>query len=481
MLYVSPKRDMQSSKRLFLFGFLSVALLLRIVVSMRSSSMVQPDEVFQTLEPAHRLAYGYGVVTWEWRDGVRSWVFPAFLACIMRATGWAGVGSSGYLAGTTLVLSLISLSSVWFGFAWANRARGLNAAILVGGMCTVWYELVIFAPRAFNEVLAAHILLPGLYLGTDAEGPQEKTRLFLASLFCGVAMSLRIQLAPAVAFMALYFCRSNWKRKISIVIAGLICPVILFGAVDAATWQYPFQSFIRYFWVNLVEGKSTVYGSAPWYWYLTILSAHMSLLLLFVLAGIRSSPLLGTIALIVLISHSALAHKEIRFIYPIVPLLVVLAGLGAIEIANEFDMFAQSLFWSRMIIVAALILFALASGLLASRFEYGYNSGSVEAFDQLSSDPTVCGVGLYGVPWFRSGGYVHLHHNVPIVLISEDRELNIEASTFNVVIVDATLPAPGIPFDLRTCWNGACVYHRTGSCISPIRGEINTELLRTGQ
>ena len=30
-----------------------------------------PDEYWQSLEPAHRLAFGYGHLTWEWVAGLR--------------------------------------------------------------------------------------------------------------------------------------------------------------------------------------------------------------------------------------------------------------------------------------------------------------------------------------------------------------------------------------------------------------------------
>ena len=39
-----------------------------------------PDEIYQTQEQAHRLVYGYGIVPWEFRDGVRSWILPGLLA-----------------------------------------------------------------------------------------------------------------------------------------------------------------------------------------------------------------------------------------------------------------------------------------------------------------------------------------------------------------------------------------------------------------
>ena len=68
------------------------------------------------------------MVTWEWRDGLRSWVFPSFLAGIMRATSWTGSGSSGYLTAITVALSLLSLMTVWFTYAWGQRAGGITAA-----------------------------------------------------------------------------------------------------------------------------------------------------------------------------------------------------------------------------------------------------------------------------------------------------------------------------------------------------------------
>ncbi len=45
-----------------------------------------PDEVMQSLEQAHRLVFGSGLVPWEFRDGARSWLLPGMLAVPM----WLG-------------------------------------------------------------------------------------------------------------------------------------------------------------------------------------------------------------------------------------------------------------------------------------------------------------------------------------------------------------------------------------------------------
>lgn len=469
------------SRTCFLLCVFLIALLLRVGVAMRVPSVAHPDEVFQTQEPAHRLAFGYGVITWEWRDGIRSWVFPAFLAGVMRATEWMGSGSAGYLWATTILLSLISLTAVWFAFVWAKRASGIEAAMIAAGACAIWYELVIFSPRALTEVLATHILLPGLFFGAYAEGPREKRKLFLAGLLCGLAMSLRIQLLPAVALAAVYFCRAHWRAKLPPVLAGIFLPPVIFGVVDAITWSYPFQSFFRYFWVNVIEGRSELYGTEPWYWYLAILLAHLGPILFLALLGVRRSPFLGWMAFTILASHSLLAHKEVRFIYPLMPILITLAALGTMEIAKELGHFLKSRIYPKITVSAALVIFALLSAFLAPQFTFwDYNSGAMVMLDQLSRDQTVCGLGIAGVSFFDTGGYTHLHRNIPMVLLSGGPRMEQESSSVNAVIAYGTHATLSRDFALQRCWDGVCLYQRTGSCKSPRADEINAVLRQTG-
>jgi phosphatidylinositol glycan class B len=466
-----------SLKRPLLFAFLLIALFARVGLAIRVPALTHPDEIFQTQEPAHRLAYGYGVISWEWRRGVRSWVFPAFLAFVMRATDWMGVGSTGYLRGIVVALSLISLTTVWFGFAWAKRASGMNAAVIASAACAMWFELVYFAPRALTEVVATHLLLPGLYLGVYGEGLREKPRLFFAGVFCGLALSLRIQLAPAVAFAGVYFCRPNWRNRIPAVAAGIVLPIIAFGFVDAVTWGHFFQSFLLYFWVNVVEQRSVQYGTEPWYYYVVKLLRHLGPVALLALIGLRRSAFLGWLVLIILVCHSVLPHKEFRFLHPLLPIVITLGALGVTELAAALNAHCRSPLSSRTIIAIGLALFALTSGLLALRFDWSSDSGSLIALDQLSSDPTVCGVGLYGVEWQVSGGYTLLHQHIPILLFPEDSISTQEAESVNAMVTDGIVVQPQPGFELADCWAGVCLYRRSGQCISPPQEcEINTAL-----
>lgn len=58
-----------------------VALAVRVANALVSRTFFQPDEYWQSLEVAHRLVFGYGYQTWEWRaqdgsGGIRSPLFP---------------------------------------------------------------------------------------------------------------------------------------------------------------------------------------------------------------------------------------------------------------------------------------------------------------------------------------------------------------------------------------------------------------------
>jgi len=461
--------------------FFLIALALRVGVAIRLPSIEWPDEIVETLEPAHHLAYGYGIVTWEFRRGIRSWMFPAFLAGVMRATDWMGPGSLGYIRAITIVLSLLSLTTAWFGYAWGKRAGGDAAAIIAAGTCAIWYGLVYFAPKAFTEVVAGNLLLPGLYFGMYGDALPEKRRLFLAGLFCGLAVSLRMQLAPAVAFAAIYFCIPNWKKRGPVLAAGLLLPVVVFGLVDAITWSYPFQSYIRYLWVNFGERRSLMYGTEPWYWYLTSLVRLLGPMLLLALAGVRRSPFLGWVAFIIIASHSLLAHKEARFLYPVIPILLTLAALGLTEIARALNARLKSPLSPKTIVTVSLVFCTLTSALCAWRFpRWGYESGNLIAMEQLSLDSSVCGVGLYKISWAHNGGYSRLHQNVPLILVTQDNELEQQMPSFNALLTVGHLADPKMGFELTKYWNGVYLYRRPGSCMSsPQYNEVNRILRET--
>jgi len=459
------------------------ALALRIGLALASPNIFFPDEIFQTLEPAHRLAFGYGVISWEWRLGIRSWVFPGFLAAIMRASTWLGSGSSGYLLAITIVLSLISLTAVWFGYAWAKRASGTPAAIVAAVACSFYFGLVFFAPKALTEVVAAHVMLPGLYLGMYGKKLGERKRLFLAALLCGTAVCLRIQLLPALAFALLYFCYPRWRRRVPAVAAGVSIPVFLFGAVDWITWSYPWQSFLGYYSANMVSGPGKEYSlSQPWYWYLLVVVVLVGPAVLLLFHGARRSPFLAVFCAIIIASHSVIAHKEIRYIYPVLAPAITLASMGIVDLLAEIKGGLRFLNNPKWVVTISLIALLASSAVLADLCADWYKTrwGAV-AFDRLGHDPGLCGVGIYGSIWWESGGYAHLHRDVPILPVDRATDLAKEAPLFNALIAPRDSREIPAGFAQTQCWGGTCLLERPGTCAVPGAGqELNAYLRKTG-
>lgn len=55
-----------------------LAIALRLFLAVTTRTFFQPDEYFQSLEPAHHIVFSYGQLTWEWTSArpIRSIVYP---------------------------------------------------------------------------------------------------------------------------------------------------------------------------------------------------------------------------------------------------------------------------------------------------------------------------------------------------------------------------------------------------------------------
>jgi len=84
-----------------------------------------PDEIFQYLEPAWRMLGHDGIVTWEWRGGIRSSFLPTLFVGPVLLGDWLAPGGAGAFIVPRLVVALASLSIVIS--AWFFGARLANA------------------------------------------------------------------------------------------------------------------------------------------------------------------------------------------------------------------------------------------------------------------------------------------------------------------------------------------------------------------
>jgi hypothetical protein len=110
-----------------LLVLLALAMLVRFAAIIVFPSLHHPDENFQLLEQAHRIAFGYGVVPWEFRDGIRSPVVPYMLAALFWLGERAVGGPEGYLLVARSALAATSLFGVAAVYRMGQRTSATHA------------------------------------------------------------------------------------------------------------------------------------------------------------------------------------------------------------------------------------------------------------------------------------------------------------------------------------------------------------------
>ncbi|MDE8348386.1 MAG: mannosyltransferase [Acidocella sp.] len=315
-----------------LYYVLAIAFAIRLAVALWFPNVIAFDEIYQYLEPAHRLVFGQGFVPWEFQVGLRSWLIPLLLAGPMAVAHWLFADP---LAGLVLIrglLCLASLSIVWCAARWGERFYGIPGLWIAGLLAAAWPDLWLMAPHSLEEVLAADVLVPALYLIETTTPGHSLHRVGLAGFLLGLACVFRMQLAPAIALAGVVLCGRQPIRW-GVALAAAALPVFLAGMLDWYSWGQPFRSFWLNIYINTNLGVTFGgFSPNPFDYYLHMLTL-MWLWTLFLMAiliwrGAKLLPLSTAAALIILLSHSLIAHKEYRYIFPAITLLVPIAGVG---------------------------------------------------------------------------------------------------------------------------------------------------------
>lgn len=150
-----------------------------------------------------------------------------------------------------------------------------------------------------------------------------------------LAFALRYQLAPAYALVALYAGRLEWKTCWLPLVLGAALPILAAGLLDWITWGRPFQSMWLNYYNDIVVGVTAAQGVEPWYWYIGVevlsWSGALVPILIFFWLGARRAPFLALLGVIIFVFFTLIGHKIYRYVYPALPFVIVLVGLGTAE------------------------------------------------------------------------------------------------------------------------------------------------------
>lgn len=300
--------------------------------------IMHPDELMQYLEQGNRLATGHGAVPWEARFGLRNALIEQFLALFL----WIGHALSPgtlfamYLArGAFAALTLLALPAAWRLGALCSARHALVALFVAA----VWWESVLFSELLLSESLAAALLL---LAAAPLLAPQERggssRALAWSGFLLGLGVLVRLQYAPFAAVLALGAMGLDLRRWRPVLLGG-IAAAALGAASDLAMGRTPFAwAFVNVF-MNVGQDMASRFGVSGPLAYVPWLHVHLApvmapVIAAAVLAGRRYRPLLAA-ALVNIVVHSAIGHKEYRFIWLSTLTLLVLAAIATVHLADR--------------------------------------------------------------------------------------------------------------------------------------------------
>jgi hypothetical protein len=465
-----------------------IAFAVRLLPVFVFPSLNHPDEMGQTVEQAHRLVFGAGVVPWEFVYGTRSWVLPGVLAGLMKLASLLGDGPDYYMSLIGSAMAALGATAALCTFLWGRRFFGTAGGVTAGIVTAVWIDAVYFGPRTLSECVAAHVLVIALLATTPGrKAIVSRQRAVAAGGLLALAGLLRIQLAPAVGLIWLWAALTTFASRRLAFIGSAILVGLLYGAVDGLTWGYPFEAVWRNIVANLYFGVQTDFGVEPWYWYLVTLVKYWTglggVILALALIGALRLPQLFVTAVVIAATHCLIGHKELRFIYPAVLLAIVSGGIGLAQLVSWIGQALHAGGWNqRRALIAAtatalavvtLAQLGLAVGSASYRQLWTQDRDVVIASRYVAQMSSVCGIAVLAKPkhfFAVYDSYALFHQVVPLFVTSRVDLLDPDA--FNIIVYDRGLSL-GDGYVRQTCIGEVCVAQRQDTC-SP--GPIGYEL-----
>lgn len=373
----------------------------------------QGDEHFQLLEFA---GYKAGIIAasdlaWEFDEQMRPALQPGIAYLAYRAFGLFGEVNPYWLA---FFLRVVSASLfLWIGsliyrrYAPAlpqNLLRWL-ALLLLFHWCTIYSGI-----RFSNENWSGLAFVLGL-LTYPIPKPSSHARIFLsekpgtnwasftAGLLFGLSFLFRYQLAVAIiGFGAwlLFIGKERWWRLALVVLGGIVM-ISLGTLVDYwfyGDWVLAPWNYLR---INVFEGVAATFGTRPWWGYFELIFERgvppLSLFYLLVpfwfCYRYRRDPITW-IFLAFFIVHSALSRKDLRFLFPLLPLLPVVLMAAATAAQSLWGKAYFQRRWVRrslvfLVVINLLLLASVAvrpmtTEVLVNRYIYNHYSESVTLY-----------------------------------------------------------------------------------------------------
>jgi phosphatidylinositol glycan class B len=276
------RRGVPPAWTIALAGVVAGSAVVRLRYGLHEHGIYWPDEIYQSIEQAHRLVYGYGLVPWEWVVGARSWAFPGLLGAVLWAGKAVGLSDPDQYLTLVRVTFVAVAGATTLGVFVLARSLGASHAAAIAGAAVFAFgaPIVYFGHRALSEPFSALPVVFGFALALAPKARTGRRLPFLAGAsLLGLATVLRLQNALfCAALIGVLAARRDWRAcgEAGVVLVGW---ALLLGLLDQLTWGSWFHSAREYIEFSVIEGGAEKgWGASPWHYYIRVLWQSMPVL-----------------------------------------------------------------------------------------------------------------------------------------------------------------------------------------------------------
>jgi phosphatidylinositol glycan class B len=307
------------------------AFVVYLITAWNSSGYHSADEHFQIIAFAQWKLGELPIehLAWEFEAGIRSSFQPWVAVAVFKAAAALGVHDpftrAFLLRALTALLALAairrSVNATLGGYHGAARSAYI---VLAYGLWFIPFLSVRFSSEGWSAILLLHAIT------TVHAAPRTRHWALWAGIFAGLAILCRPPtgaIVSSIVAWSLLVRRDAWRSVL--VLLGTTTAVILSGVLmDSLFYGRPTPSILNYLALGFQGDPAIRFDELPWWYYppwivkYAIPPIGALLLAAFALLLIKrpTHPIVWC-ALPYLLIHSMIPHKELRFLYPLAPLM----------------------------------------------------------------------------------------------------------------------------------------------------------------
>jgi len=346
-------------KALSLKKILLISLVIHLIAGIFSSGFHHFDEHFQIIEFLnYKLNQSPGSdLPWEFDEMIRPWFQIYIYLGVEKLVSFLDLNPLTLTTVFRIFTSVLGFLSLWSLAPMLKKIFKNHYQFLVANLVLhfSWFTLYLQA-RTSSESLGTTFLLFGLGLFFKENFFNKPfLKFFFAGILLSFAYLCRTQMAVMVAgfwFWVLFFYRSEIERfpKSFIFFTFGILWGILFGVwidfIGYGTWTFVPWNYVN---ANVFKGVLQRNGNhLPWYFYLTdsMLKGVPPLGVLYVLSLIyvwikNPKHLITFITIPLWFLHTMISHKELRYIFPLIPFASLALAKVYFDLNLNFNKFLK--------------------------------------------------------------------------------------------------------------------------------------------